>query len=238
MFRKKTLLYFRDQYEFVNSKNKPCHEGNDSDHFINCYRENYFNELKQKNHQCFSFYEFNIMNKQYPNIPICQNASENTEVREILTNLSLTYGKKFFTPDDKDLLCKMPCSLEDISMHPKIIKHSGKSKPKNLVKLIHSGSFLAMIFLKFQPTSTTDNLQTKNNFIMIFSDTSDSYHVVYIALSRNLKVLNKEYFMYDLVSIVSSIGGGIGIFLGYSCFGLFLSGIKDLYDKINNRNKT
>lgn len=70
------------------------------------------------------------MNKQYPYIPICQNASENTEVREILTNLSLTYGKKFFTPDDKDLLCKMPCSLEDISMHPKIIKHSGKSKPK------------------------------------------------------------------------------------------------------------
>ena len=48
MFRKKTLFYFRDQYEFVNSKNKPCHEGNDSDHFINCYRENYFNELKQK----------------------------------------------------------------------------------------------------------------------------------------------------------------------------------------------
>ena len=45
---------------------------------------------------------------------------------KILSNLSLTYGKKLFTPDAKDLLCKMPCSLENISIHPKIIKHSGK----------------------------------------------------------------------------------------------------------------
>ena len=74
-----------------------------------------------------------MMNKKYPNVPLCQNGSENTEVLEILTNLVLTYGRKLFTPDAKDLLCEMPCSLENTSIHPKIIKHSGNWLVKDRV---------------------------------------------------------------------------------------------------------
>ena len=91
--------------------------------------ESAFNEV---NDWALSLYEYNMMNKKYPNIPLCQNGSENTQVWEILSNLSLTYGKKLFTPDAKDLLCEMPCRLEDISIHPKIIKHSGKWLTKYL----------------------------------------------------------------------------------------------------------
>ena len=35
--------------------------------------------------------------------------------------------------------------------------------------------------------------------------------------------------MYDFTAVISSIGGGIGIFLGYSCFGVALTALKNLH---------
>ena len=44
--------------------------------------------------------------------------------------------------------------------------------------------------------------------------------------------IDEEYFMYDMVSVVSSNGGGIGISLGYSYFGIFSSAIKNLFNRL------
>ena len=35
--------------------------------------------------------------------------------------------------------------------------------------------------------------------------------------------------MYDFTAVISSIGGGIGIFLGYSCFGVALTALQNLH---------
>ena len=35
--------------------------------------------------------------------------------------------------------------------------------------------------------------------------------------------------MYDFTAVISSIGGGIGIFLGYSCFGLASTALHNIY---------
>ena len=46
------------------------------------------------------------------------------------------------------------------------------------------------------------------------------YHLVLFRLASSRIEIHHEYFMYDMVSVVSSIGGGIGIFLDYSFFGI------------------
>ena len=58
------------------------------------------------------------------------------------------------------------------------------------------------------------------------------YHLVLFRLISSRIEVHQEYFMYDMVSVVSSIGGGIGIFLGYSCFGILSSAIKNLFNKL------
>ena len=57
---------------------------------------------------------------------------------------------------------------------------------------------------------------------------SDFYYVLFRLADSKIE-LRKEYFMYDMVSVVSSIGGGIGIFLGYSFFGILSSAINKLF---------
>ena len=61
------------------------------------------------------------------------------------------------------------------------------------------------------------------------------YHLVLFRLASSRIEIHHEYFMYDMVSVVSSIGGGIGIFLGYSFFGILSSAINKLFQ--NNWNK-
>ena len=56
------------------------------------------------------------------------------------------------------------------------------------------------------------------------------YYMVTLRLATSSIEKHVEYFMYDMVSVISSIGGGIGIFLGYSCFGILSSAIKNLFD--------
>ena len=35
--------------------------------------------------------------------------------------------------------------------------------------------------------------------------------------------LKKEYILFDINSIVASVGGSMGLFLGFSCFGMLSS---------------
>ena len=55
------------------------------------------------------------------------------------------------------------------------------------------------------------------------------YHLVLFRLASSRIEIHHEYFMYDMVSVVSSIGGGIGIFLGYSFFGILSSATNKLF---------
>ena len=74
----------------------------------------------------------------------------------------------------------------------------------------------------------TDRSSKKRLYIYIDVDTE--YYKVLVRLGTSSIEIDQEYFMYDMVSVVSSIGGGIGIFLGYSCFGILSSAIKNLFD--------
>ena len=61
------------------------------------------------------------------------------------------------------------------------------------------------------------------------------YHLVLFRLASSRIEIHHEYFMYDMVSVVSSIGGGIGIFLGYSCFGILSSTIQNFCNQLKTR---
>ena len=52
---------------------------------------------------------------------------------------------------------------------------------------------------------------------------------ILFALSSRLVGESNETYMYDFTSIVSSVGGGVGIFLGFSCFGIFSSALNSLF---------
>jgi hypothetical protein len=59
---------------------------------------------------------------------------------------------------------------------------------------------------------------------------------VYVTITSDLTKLSSEYYIYDFVAVVSSIGGGVGIFLGYSCFGTISSFISEMYYHIMKSN--
>ena len=87
-------------------------------------------------------------------------------------------------------------------------------------------------FLKAQIYTYTRKFFQKS-FIntCVFKKTEHLYRSTSLATSSTIEI-DQEYFMYDMVSVVSSIGGGIGIFLGYSCFGIFSSAIKKLFNRL------
>ena len=60
-------------------------------------------------------------------------------------------------------------------------------------------------------------------------DGNGNNYFLYISLASPLQTNYKEYFMYDFTAVISSIGGGIGIFLGYSCFGVALTALQNLH---------
>ena len=55
---------------------------------------------------------------------------------------------------------------------------------------------------------------------------------ILFSLSSPLVTVSKESLLYDFTAIVSSIGGGVGIFLGFSCFGMLSSALSKLYAKL------
>ena len=58
---------------------------------------------------------------------------------------------------------------------------------------------------------------------------ADDYNTFWLTLGNRLQTNYIEYYVYDMTAVVSSIGGGIGIFLGYSCFGVASSMLKKWY---------
>ncbi len=43
--------------------------------------------------------------------------------------------------------------------------------------------------------------------------------ITYISFANNLVISSEEYYIYNLNTLVASVGGGLGMFLGFSIFG-------------------
>ena len=44
---------------------------------------------------------------------------------------------------------------------------------------------------------------------------------LYVGYNSNYTLVSDEHYLYDLNAIISAVGGGLGLFVGVSAFGLF-----------------
>ena len=44
---------------------------------------------------------------------------------------------------------------------------------------------------------------------------------LYVGYNSNYTLVSDEQYLYDLNAIISAVGGGLGLFVGVSAFGLF-----------------
>ena len=44
---------------------------------------------------------------------------------------------------------------------------------------------------------------------------------LYVGYNSNYTLVSDEQYLYDLTAIISAVGGGLGLFVGVSAFGLF-----------------
>ena len=61
--------YFRDQYELVNKKIRPCEENHDMLEFFDCFKKEFVDVLnKFSNQKCFPIYVYEFMIELFPGI--------------------------------------------------------------------------------------------------------------------------------------------------------------------------
>ena len=110
----------RRQREFVNKSFKPCGEGINLDKHIDCLKEDFVERLNKTTFQCLSFYEYNIMRKKFPNIPVC-NASLAHKSHELFIEVIESYRGVL----KQKLKCKKPCIVEDVTYNSAFSKSTG-----------------------------------------------------------------------------------------------------------------
>ena len=89
-----------------------------------------------------------------------------------------------------------------------LINYSRKENPQDLIcKIPCSIDY-------FSVTQTKLTLMSENRKM------SNVDTILYLAGATDFVMLTTQLRQYDLNSIIAAIGGGIGIFLGYSCLGL------------------
>ena len=62
-----------------------------------------------------------------------------------------------------------------------------------------------------------DQLKKQN---LVLGELMEDVWIVYLAFSTDLEVISEEFYLYDFNAIISAVGGGLGMFLGVSCFGI------------------
>ena len=110
----------------------------------------------------------------------------------------------------------------------------GSSEPQKLYKFYRS----QLLSYAKHEADTKCNHPCKDSWFdvvsldMRYMDTNGNFtgrHRVLFSLSSALATISSESLLYDFTAIVSSIGGGVGIFLGFSCFGMVSSALSKLY---------
>ena len=107
------------------------------------------------------------------------------------------------------LKCLAPCKTEFVSSSSTILSNTGM--------YIQNHFNYLLVFQKL--ISFLD-----------FPEYADNYNTFWLTLGNRLETNYIEYYVYDITAVVSSIGGGIGIFLGYSCFGVASSVLKKFFE--------
>ena len=83
--------------------------------------------------------------------------------------------------------------------------------------------------------SLVKTIKTKSPFIIgkyIQTNISgQNKYRIYIAAATDIIAKSKEFYVYDITSVASSMGGGLGMFLGFS----FLGVCKNSLDMLWNR---
>lgn len=57
---------------------------------------------------------------------------------------------------------------------------------------------------------------------------TNSFNEIWLASASTYAEVSREMYLYDEAAIFASVGGGIGIFLGFSCYGIFTKAISFL----------
>ena len=71
--------------------------------------------------------------------------------------------------------------------------------------------------------------ETKLTIMSEYMKPSNVNILLFLGKSLDYSTVYTEILAYDLTAITASIGGGIGIFLGYSCFGMASRLLHDLF---------
>ena len=61
------------------------------------------------------------------------------------------------------------------------------------------------------------------------TDGAQDFNEIWLASASAYADVSKEMYLYDTAAIFASVGGGIGIFMGFSCYGVFTKAISLLY---------
>ena len=115
----------RIRNELVDKKSKSCGNNINLAKFINCLKEDFIEKLNKTTFRCLSFYEHNIMKKNYPNFPVC-NASKSYQSYEFFISKIIDgYAK-----NEKNLKCYSPCVIDEVTYNSAFAKSTGRHRTK------------------------------------------------------------------------------------------------------------
>ena len=105
----------------MDKKSKSCGNNINLAKFINCIKEDFIEKLNKTTFRCLSFYEHNIMKKNYPNFPVC-NASKSYQSYEFFISKIIDgYAK-----NEKNLKCQSPCVIDEVTYNSAFAKSTGR----------------------------------------------------------------------------------------------------------------
>jgi hypothetical protein len=111
-----------------------------------------------------------------------------------------------------------------LSFHRTVILHYPPSSYTGITHYIYNA---------FEALNCVEGSRQKShyidNFCVLSGKENSNVTFVYVTMTSDLSKLSSEYYIYDFVAVISSIGGGIGMFLGYSCFGTISTFISEMY---------